>query len=124
MPQAKKTILARHYHKHASAIKQSQRDRYQRYRIEVLRRYGGKCACCGYADLTKHIGRIAFLQLDHVNGGGYQKRARWKELRGPLSPKFRILCWSCNVAMLPGETVCEWHKWQRTLFTTSAFPHQ
>lgn len=71
-------------------------------RKEVLRVYGGKCACCGES-------HPSFLGIDHIDGNGNQHRRthtngragdafyRWlKKYDYPNG--FRILCWNCNMA--------------------------
>jgi hypothetical protein len=74
--------------------------RYMRLRVEVIRRYGGKCRCCGES-------RFQFLAIDHIHGGGRKHR---KEIGGPLHmaawlvrnrfpPGFRVLCHNCNMAI-------------------------
>lgn len=71
---------------------------YRKTREEVLRHYGGKCACCGEAD-------IRFLAIDHVENDGAEHRKTvgtaaiiyW--LRRNNYPKgFQALCHNCNVA--------------------------
>jgi hypothetical protein len=72
-------------------------------RMKVLRHYGGEspaCACCGESEL-------AFLAVDHIDGGGNQHA---KEIGGAGSnlirwlidhdypDGFQILCHNCNVA--------------------------
>lgn len=87
----------------------------------VILRYGGKCECCSFADLTLKVHGRRFLQIDHINGGGGK---HIRELGGKVTlydwlirhnyPKgFRVLCASCNVAMKPGENICELHKWEK-----------
>ena len=81
-------------------------------KIEVIRAYGGKCACCGEA-------RLPFLTIDHVNGGGRQHRIKLKLsgnkfyawLRNNDYPKseFRVLCFNCNCAISVAG-ICP-HKW-------------
>ena len=66
-------------------------------KVEMVDSYGGKCACCGETE-------IAFLSLDHANGGGTQHRLRMgqnkmmAELRAAGWPKdgYRILCMNCQ----------------------------
>lgn len=87
------------------------RDRRARYRLEALTHYSGgepKCACCGEK-------RIAFLTLDHEDGGGSAHRRELsksrKDSRSPgglavyywirnngYPPGFRVLCFNCNCA--------------------------
>lgn len=69
-------------------------------RREVIEGYGGECACCKEAEL-------AFLTIDHVNGGGHKHRktkeghALYTRLRAALperDPAYQVLCWNCNSA--------------------------
>lgn len=74
-----------------------QEDRARRERI--IEHYGGAnpaCQCCGETEPK-------FLNLDHINGGGYKQKKelgnsgfiRWIEKANyPLG--FRLLCWNCN----------------------------
>ncbi len=70
-----------------------------RRKSKVLTAYGGKCVCCGEADMH-------FLTLDHILGGG---RAHREELGGTSNvykwlidnnypPGFQVLCMNCNSA--------------------------
>lgn len=65
-------------------------------RQEVLSAYGHKCACCGEST-------DEFLELDHINGGGYQHRKKeTKDMysvvrkEGFPKDKYRLLCANCN----------------------------
>lgn len=72
---------------------------YTQGRTEALRAYGGPipaCSCCGETI-------IAFLALDHVNGGGRKHRQEtggggfYSWLRRNNYPSgFRVLCHNCN----------------------------
>ena len=89
----------------------------EKIRVEALMRYGGKCACCGFDDMHKKIGHMSFLHFDHINGGGrtHCRKIPWLShwLRSHKYPEgFRILCAPCNIAMLPGGSICELHKWE------------
>lgn len=77
----------------------------RKLRLEVIKAYGGCCACCGEK-------RLEFLAVDHINGGGTKHR---KELnkgknrggrafyhllrRSGWPAGYRILCHNCNMAM-------------------------
>lgn len=70
-----------------------------RERRDLLERYGGRCACCGE-------GRIEFLALDHIGGGGNVHRKevgsgyhmyRWI-INNNYPPGFQVLCHNCNMA--------------------------
>jgi hypothetical protein len=73
----------------------------QALRKEVLQHYGGKCVCCGE-------NRLAFLALDHKNGGGTKHRQKlglrgsgmWAWVKREDFPDmFRVLCHNCNQAL-------------------------
>lgn len=69
---------------------------------EVIRTYGGKCACCGED-------RWEFLTIDHVNGGGTKHRKqvgsgggafyKWLKANGYPQEGYRVLCMNCNMAL-------------------------
>jgi hypothetical protein len=74
----------------------------RRIKLEVLRYYGGACACCGEAE-------IAFLSIDHINGGGSDHRRqitgsrragdsmyRWLRRNGYPQGDYQVLCFNCN----------------------------
>jgi hypothetical protein len=62
-----------------------------------MKLYGGQCVCCGEAEL-------AFLVMDHVNGGGSRARGtstytEWRRmLREYPSSEYQVLCANCNMA--------------------------
>jgi hypothetical protein len=68
-------------------------------RIDVFNHYGHHCVCCGETE-------PAFLQIDHINGGGNkhrkelgQGRSLYDWLRQNKYPKgFQVLCANCNSA--------------------------
>lgn len=70
-------------------------------KLEVLKNYGEKCACCGE-------GEIEFLTIDHIEGGGglHRKKLRdsgefhiYRWLKKNHWPKgYRVLCLNCNGA--------------------------
>lgn len=89
----------------------------RKLREDVLRAYGGRCACCG-TDYFPH------LTLDHVNGDGAEERRRHhrpgsvldnrptlRRLRRQLpvlDPAFQVLCFNCNFAKhVRGECGCQ-----------------
>jgi len=70
----------------------------KKFRLAVLKHYGGHCACCGE-------GEFEFLAIDHINGGGAAHRRTFK---GPIErwltknnfpAGFRVLCHNCNFAL-------------------------
>ena len=70
----------------------------ERLREEVLRHYGGKCACCGEKTYE-------FLAIDHIKGGGKKHRDSirvqlpWWLKKNGYPEGFRVLCHNCNMAM-------------------------
>lgn len=75
----------------------------RRLREEIIREYGGKCACCG-----EH--RPEFLALDHINGGGNRERKtvasntpsgiyRLAKALGFPRDRYRLLCHNCNSSL-------------------------
>lgn len=75
------------------------KNRYSKYRIDILSKLGNKCQCCG-------SDRIQFLSIDHISGGGNQEKkiARGKKFIkklyympiNELKNKFQCLCFNCN----------------------------
>jgi len=71
--------------------------RRHRLRLEAIKHYGNKCACCGET-------QIDFLCIDHINGDGSAHRkimttrsiGEW--LYSNNYPKgFQVLCHNCNI---------------------------
>ena len=89
----KKSAVNRQYYRDASKAEN------RRLREDVIRAYGGECACCGESEYE-------FMSVDHINCGGIrhirslglktqQQFYRW--LRQNSYPEgFRILCHNCN----------------------------
>jgi len=82
------------------------RARHLRYKREFVSAYGGKCYCCGEAEIT-------FLTLDHINGGGHKERVKegtgtqiYLRVRreGYPKDKYRLACMNCNIAVTYGRT--------------------
>ena len=71
--------------------------RHHAFRLETLRRYGNKCACCGEKEAS-------FLAVDHVYGNGAKERKKWGTTgffrhlaRAPkIYKKYQLLCHNCN----------------------------
>ncbi len=79
---------------------------YYKLRDEIIRGYGGRCACCGVDDRD-------VLNIDHIEGGGtrqYRKMGpekvyRW--LRDNGYPKtLRLLCANCNCGRVATGGAC------------------
>jgi hypothetical protein len=66
-----------------------------RLRQQIIERFSGKCARCGFADWRA-------LQVDHVNGGGsdHRKRQSWKiyyqAILEDTDGLYQLLCANCN----------------------------
>ncbi len=95
--------------KNRDVVKAKRRETHRLYRQRLWNEainFFGPCACCG-----EH--RQEFLSIDHINGGGRQKRLKNEELSGwsrlikfstsgwpeSLKLEYRILCHNCNQAM-------------------------
>lgn len=75
---------------------------------EVFMAYGNRCACCEETIL-------AFLTIDHINGGGREHRKKvggggrgiysWLK-RNKYPSKFRILCFNCNAGRYINSGKC------------------
>ncbi len=91
----------KYYLKHKKEICLKTTKRNVELRMEMIKRLGGKCACCGEKNKE-------FLTLDHIKGGG---RKEYKKATGPIAiyrqvkkegfpkDKYRILCWNCNASL-------------------------
>lgn len=85
---------------------------------ETMNAYGGKCACCGESHL-------AFLELDHINGGGIAHRKEiggqgnvfYMKLRTLGFPKdnLQVLCANCHRAKTRDVPCPPWHSQKRGL---------
>jgi hypothetical protein len=65
-----------------------------KWRDKVLNHLGNKCKKCGYSDKRA-------LQIDHINGGGYEDRKDlivgfYKKVIEDKSNKYQLLCANCN----------------------------
>lgn len=67
-------------------------------KLEGIRAYGGRCACCGES-------RIEFLTIDHIHGRTDEEyritgQKAWARLKARGWPKnnFQLLCFNCNCA--------------------------
>lgn len=75
---------------------------YEELKLRVINHYGGPCYCCGED-------RLAFLTLDHIDGGGLKHRKeinvvgsrfyKWLENNNyPEEIRLRSACANCNMA--------------------------
>lgn len=73
--------------------------RRRRLKAAAVEAYGGECVCCGET-------AVAFLTIDHVDGGGAVHRRElsggeiypWLARNGYPKDGFQLLCWNCNAA--------------------------
>lgn len=77
-----------------------------RQRAELLAAYGGKCSCCGESE-------PAFLNIDHIYGGGSKERSEKKNtltrqvrMEGYPRDKYRLLCANCNFGTYINKGIC------------------
>jgi hypothetical protein len=101
-PNKRSAMLARHidwYNRNLERERAKNRERNKRLREEALLAYGGKCTCCGETEL-------AFLTLDHINGGGTKHRNSgfqgtklyWHLKHAKYPSGYQVLCANCNMA--------------------------
>ena len=110
-----KTIVGKRWcQKHLDMRAEVLRRLRKKLRLEVFMAYGGaRCAC---KECPEHSNpHLAFLTIDHINGGGTKHRVkvggsripgggisvvhftiyRWLKKNG-FPPGFRVLCWNCQ----------------------------
>jgi 5-methylcytosine-specific restriction endonuclease McrA len=72
------------------------REAYTAMRAEILKKFGSKCALCGYNADTRA------LQIDHVGGNGRQERRRfgwysvYLKVLSDQNNEYQLLCANCN----------------------------
>ncbi len=88
--------------------RQRERERYAKWRNQVLDAYGSQCACCGEAEPL-------FLEIDHIDNNGSRHRktigtsakALVKWVIDHNYPKdFQILCSNCNQGKKRNGGIC------------------
>jgi hypothetical protein len=93
MTSEEKEIRAIRTRKNAKALR-------ARRRLDVLKAYGNRCACCGEDEQN-------FLGIDHIHGGGNAERRaigcnenfyRRIQKLGYPKDKYRLLCHNCNMS--------------------------
>lgn len=81
------------------------RQYYQTLRQNAINHYGGKCICCGELE-------YAFLDFDHINGGGtkHHKQINFAIVHWLIKNKYpksiRILCCNCNQGRQRNGGIC------------------
>lgn len=105
-----------YYERNRQKMNEQCRDYKRRLKAEMVAAYGGRCECCGEAEIT-------FLTLEHVNRDGADHKRRlgtngghaiWLDLKKRGWPKdgFTLLCWNCNCSTKNGAACA--HKCQTT----------
>lgn len=84
-----------------NGAKEKQQERLKKQKLIVYEHYGNKCSCCNEKE-------IAFLSIDHINGGGNKHRKKISKssktlpYRWIISNNFpetlQLLCMNCNFA--------------------------
>ena len=92
------TAVQRRHDRRDDELRKKQREYRQRVRLEAIKHYGGKCACCGEST-------VEFLCFDHINNDGYiqRKGVPTKQLGFLLRQRnyptdIQVLCHNCNMA--------------------------
>lgn len=92
--------------RYRAAARERGRAQREQLRDELVRAYGGRCACENCPETNP-----AFLTLDHVNGDGKTHRLElgshtYADLRRRGWPRdgYRLLCWNCNAMVRFGGT--------------------
>lgn len=107
--QRRKAAL-RYYHKNRDKCITAMRQWHKALITQVIKHYGGKCACCGEKELL-------FLTLDHIDGQGAKHRKQFGGRYGGRKvyqwiiaqkyPKgFQVLCFNCNCGKARNNNVC------------------
>lgn len=86
-------------HSHRDEINYRSRERNRKIRMDVIKKYGNKCSCCGE-------NRLEFLAIDHVNGGGAKEHAQLRSggvyrklLKNEVVLEdYQVLCHNCNTS--------------------------
>jgi len=86
-------------------VVEKNRKRNLKLKTEVISHYGERCACCGESNL-------AFLSIDHLNGGGVKHRKaikilfyRWLK-QNNYPDGYQILCFNCNMGRQINKGIC------------------
>lgn len=92
-----------YYYKHQAKIRLQRNERRLGWKLAVIHAYGGKCVCCGEAQLN-------FLTIEHINHDGQKHRQEmswggyYKDIINRNFPKdYTILCMNCNWATRLGQ---------------------
>ncbi len=99
-----------------------QRNKRKELFAQIVIGYGGKCACCGEAE-------ILFLEVDHINNDGAEERKRfnkstltfyqWLIEQGYPKDRYQLLCSNCNRGKYRNGGICP-HKTNNLLYANGA----
>jgi hypothetical protein len=93
-----------HYYANWEELKAYRRQRSRAEKQAAINAYGGKCACCGEA-------QVEFLAIDHIDGNGREHRKAlgipasgkafyaWLRRHGYPQANLRVLCHNCNMSL-------------------------
>lgn len=108
-----KRANAKWYKKTKPIRKKHNHNYHKTLKLEVIKKYGNKCRCCGETIL-------AFLTIDHINNKTIKDKqyngtvTRYIKLRdSPKRKDIQVLCMNCNFAKY-FEGMCP-HKKMKTL---------
>jgi hypothetical protein len=100
------------YRSNIERAKKSTRERSTTIRAEMIRAYGGRCACCGESNPL-------FLTIDHIDNDGAEHRRKlgvgrqsgsavMMDLYKRKWPQegFRLLCFNCNCGRQRNGGIC------------------
>lgn len=99
-----------YFHKNKKRINKQRNERRKKHWLELVRRLGSKCVCCGFSD-------IRALQIDHINGGGgVERRKRGGSIYSyivklsdkELKNNYQILCANCNTIKMREREEYSW----------------
>lgn len=101
-PEERRAYTRKYYRENVSAIRDQARQGRWDLKVEVIKAYGGSCACCGDT-------HFEFLTIDHIKGGGTKHRKEsglegqsfyiWLKQNNFPKGDYRVLCISCNFSL-------------------------
>lgn len=97
------------YKANKETISKYYKARNRQLKLEVIRAFGGACACCGETE-------PAFLSIDHINGRGDKKDRvsrftglklyKWLADNGFPKDNLQLLCHNCNQGRQLNGGIC------------------
>lgn len=91
---------SRYYQENLDYFSEKRKQYSVKTKLDVVNAYGRYCSCCGE-------GRIEFLCIDHINGGGAEERrvigrghSFYRHLiKSEFPSGYRVLCHNCNFSL-------------------------